>query len=64
MFDIVPGVGWLLLAYAVGTAYGWWVNRSGVEVIEKTIDNLIENGYLKHRKDAKGDIEILKYNEE
>jgi len=32
MFDIVPGVGWLLLAYVVGTAYGWWVNRSGAEV--------------------------------
>lgn len=64
MFDIVPGVGWLLFAYAIGTAYGWWVNRSGIEVVEKTINDLIAKGYLKHRRDEKGEIEILKYNEE
>jgi hypothetical protein len=67
MFDMVPGWGWLLVAYAIGTAYGWLMkpNKSTIEsAIEKTIDSLIANGYLKHRRDEKGEIEILKYNEE
>lgn len=62
MFEVVPGVGWLLFAYAVGTAFGMWLNFRNV--IAKTIDSLIENGYLRHRKKADGEIEILKYNEE
>ena len=62
MFEIVPGIGWLLLAYVFGTVFGLWVNFQ--KVIGSTIDNLIENGYLKHRKNADGEIEILKYNEE
>ena len=62
MFDMAPGWGWLFLAYGVGTLFGLWYKQKGT--IEKTIDSLIDNGYLKHRKDAKGEIEILKYNEE
>jgi len=62
MFEIVPGWGWLLLAYSFGTGFGLWVNFQ--KVIGSTIDNLIENGYLKHRKMPNGDVEILKYNEE
>lgn len=63
MFDMVPGWGWILVAYAIGTAYGWLM-KPNKSAIEKTIDSLIANGYLKHRKDAKGEIEILKYNED
>lgn len=62
MFEIVPGVGWLALAYIVGTLFGLWYKQKGT--VEATIDSLIDNGYLKHRKDAKGEIEILKYNED
>jgi hypothetical protein len=62
MFDIVPGVGWLFLAYAVGTIFGLNISFKGA--IGKTIDSLIENGYLKHRKMPNGEIEILKHNEE
>ena len=62
MFEFAPGWGWLFLAYAVGTLFGLWYNQKGT--IEKTIDSLIENGYLKHRRKADGEIEILKYNEE
>ena len=65
MFDIVPGVGWLLISYAVGTAFGIAVqNFRGYSIVEQTIDSLIKNGYLKHRRDANGEIEILKYNED
>ena len=62
MFDILPGTGWLLLAYAIGTAFGmYWKFQN---VIGSTIDSLIENGYLKHRRDANGEIEILKHYED
>ena len=62
MFEVVPGVGWLLLAYVIGTGFGMWLKFQ--KVIGLTIDSLIDNGYLKHRKDSNGDIEILKINEE
>ena len=62
MFEMVPGWGWLLLAYAAGTGIGMWWNFQGV--IGKTIDSLIEGGYLKHRRKSDGEIEILKHNEE
>ena len=54
----------MLFAYVIGTGFGMWVARPGVKVVEATIDSLIANGYLKHRKDEKGEIEILKYNED
>ena len=62
MFEFAPGWGWLFLAYAIGTGFGLFINFRSV--VEKTIDNLIEKGYLKHRKNAEGEIEILKYNED
>ena len=62
MFEIVPGVGWLILAYVIGTGFGMWVNFQ--KVIGGVIDSLIENGYLRHREMPDGGIEILKYDEE
>ena len=62
MFEVSPGMGWLALAYTVGTLFGLWYRQR--KTVEQTIDSLINNGYLKHRKDAKGEIEILKYNED
>jgi len=62
LFDMMPGWGWLLLAYIAGTGIGMWWNFK--RVIETTIDSLVTQGYLKHRKKADGEIEILKYNED
>lgn len=62
MFEVVPGVGWLLLAYIVGTGFGLWMSFQ--RAVGVTIDSLVENGYLKHRKNADGEIEILKHNED
>ena len=53
---------WGFLVAVVFTLVGVRWNVHGV--IEATIDSLISNGYLKHRKDAKGEIEILKHDEE
>lgn len=66
MFEIVPGVGWLLVAYATGTGFGLFISwhQFGERIVESTIDSLIDNGFLRTRKDANGQIEILKYNEE
>jgi hypothetical protein len=62
MFD--SNAAWMLFAYVIGTGFGMWVARPGIKVVEATIDSLIANGYLKHRRDEKGEIEILKYNED
>jgi len=62
MFELAPGIGWLALAYVAGTAFGLWINFKFA--VGTTIDSLIDQGYLKHRKDANGEIEILKHNEE
>jgi len=62
MFEFAAGWGWLALAYIVGTVFGLKLRMD--RVIGSTIDSLIENGYLKHRKKADGEIEILKYNED
>jgi len=61
MFEIAPGVGWLLLAYFAGTVFGLWVNFQNA--VAGIIDSLVQNGYLKHRKNSDGEIEILKYDE-
>lgn len=58
--------GWLLFAYSVGTVFGLFFNFQYVsrKATGIAIDRLINQGYLKHRKDVNGEIEILKYNEE
>jgi len=62
IFEFAAGWGWLLLAYTAGTAFGMWLKF--YHVIDRTIDSLVDNGYLKHRRNSKGEIEILKINEE
>ena len=59
MFD--ANLLWLFFAYTVGTVFGMWLKFR--HVIDMTIDSLIDNGYLKHRRKEDGEIEILKYNE-
>ena len=63
MFDV--NMGWLLLAYAAGTGFGIWIQfRNVMNATGKTIDILVANGYLRHRKNADGEQEILKLDEE
>jgi len=66
MFELLPGTGWLLLAYAVGTAFGYVVGKTSSikDVAGVTVDSLIERGYLKTRRGPDGELEILKYNED
>lgn len=55
---------WLFFAYAVGTAFGWYVGfkNSLHNAAETVIDSLIEQQYLKTR--GYGDnMEILKHTE-
>ena len=55
----------LLLGYSIGslvTGLLVWKSAS-MKAIEKTIDNLIENGYLKTRQ-GKNELEIIPFHEE
>jgi hypothetical protein len=64
MFDMMPGWGYLFLAYIIGSIATFVLFYKSIVLhsIEKTIDSLCEDGYLRHRKKADGEIEILKYN--
>ena len=57
--------GFILLAYVLGTAFGWYVGRcSGLKKgIVDTVDSLIDQGYLKW-KGSKANPEVMKWNEE
>ncbi len=55
---------WLLFAYVVGSVFtGFVLYKTGTRNgIESTIDNLITQGFLRHKK-TNGEIEILKWND-
>ena len=55
---------WLLFAYVVGSVFtGFVLYKTGTRNgIETTIDNLIAQGFLRHKK-TNGEIEILKWND-
>ena len=57
-------LGWLFFAYAVGTAFGWYMGFKGQvkNVSEAVIDSLIEQKYLK-TKGYGDNMEILKHTE-
>jgi len=57
---------WFVLAYVVGTGFGWYlgVTKNVKDSAGLVIDSLIEGGYLRHRKSESGEIEILKLDEE
>jgi len=56
---------WLLVAYVLGSAFSAFIfHRSGTRNgIENTIDSLVDQGFLRHKKDNDGEIEILKWND-
>tara|TARA_B100000035_G_C20797788_1_gene464082 strand:+ start:289 stop:477 length:189 start_codon:yes stop_codon:yes gene_type:complete len=51
-------------AYVVGTIFGWYVGRSSgmKQAIVDTVDQLIDQGYLKY-KGTKSNPEILRHDE-
>ena len=57
-------VGWLFLAYTLGSVFtGFIFHKSGTKFgIESTIDSLIDQGFLRHKK-INGEVEILKWND-
>jgi len=57
-------IGWLLTAYSIGTVIGigFGFNWAHKRSIIMTIDSLIDQGFLRHRKDKDGETEILKWN--
>lgn len=57
---------WFFGSYIVGTIIGIIFGyTSGARMaIEATVDQLVKNGFLRHRKKADGEIEILKFNQE
>ena len=56
--------GFILLAYILGTAFGWYYGlaRGQKKGIEHTVDSLIAQGYLKYRG-VKSNPEIMKHDE-
>tara|TARA_B100000902_G_C27176930_1_gene846864 strand:+ start:769 stop:954 length:186 start_codon:yes stop_codon:yes gene_type:complete len=57
--------GFIFLAYVLGTAFGfyWGLARGQRQGIVDTIDNLIEQGYLKY-KGVKSNPEIMRHDED
>jgi len=57
--------GFILLAYILGTGFGWYMGSSKghKDGIVDTIDSLIEQGYLKTRG-TKHNPEIMKHDED
>lgn len=51
---------WLLATAIIFTILGWRMGKQNS--IEQTIDALINQGYLRHKKKSDGEIEILKWN--
>lgn len=68
MFDTVytlsfgEVIAWGFVVAVVFTIVGMRWQLHGI--IEATIDSLVNNGYLRHRKNSTGEIEILKLDEE
>ena len=56
---------WLLVTAIIFTIIGWYwgFKSNSLNIIDVTIDGLIENGYIKTRTNENGELEILKYNE-
>lgn len=52
---------YMLLFYTVGTIFGLWIGRKmkSDEVVENTIDYLIENRLVRWKEDENGEIELL-----
>ena len=56
----------IFIAYILGTAFGLYVGFSSnhKRVVEKTVDNLINQKYIKTKQLPNGEVEILRFDEE
>ena len=54
---------WLLLAYIAGSVatYLLMLKATFVDAADKTIDTLIDAGYIRTRKGADGELELLQW---
>jgi hypothetical protein len=53
-----------LLAYGIGTLTGLLITRHQInDAVHLMLDNLVDNGFLRHRKDDAGNVVILKYHD-
>ena len=54
---------WLLLAYIAGSVakYLLMLKATFVDAADKTIDTLIEGGYIRTRKTKDGELELLQW---
>tara|TARA_A100001015_G_scaffold211101_1_gene236649 strand:+ start:432 stop:629 length:198 start_codon:yes stop_codon:yes gene_type:complete len=54
----------LLISYCLGTYMGYRMGKGSVHnIISDTIDNLVSQGYIQHRKDKDGELELMKWYE-
>lgn len=56
---------WFLLAYIVGTGFGYYLGftANARRIAEITIDALVADGYIKHKVLADGTYELLRLSE-
>jgi hypothetical protein len=61
----MPDILWLLVAYIVGTGFGWYISKASAvtQALEMMLDKLVKEGYVKTRGQGEK-TEILKYWEE
>lgn len=54
---------WLLVAYIAGSVatYLLMLKATFVDAADKTIDTLIDAGYIRTRKNANGELELLQW---
>ena len=57
---------WLLMTAILFTFLGMYFGRNNNKedisnLVEKVIDDLVRQGYIKHHKDSKGETELMKW---
>ena len=57
---------WLLGTAAIFTVFGYLIDKDKItkDIIGSVVDDLIEQGFLKSKKDKNGEVEIMKWYEE
>ena len=55
---------WIIAIYTIGSIVGYVIGKGNhKDIVTKIIDNLIDNGYLRHEKKSNGETEIKRGNE-
>tara|TARA_Y200000002_G_scaffold328176_1_gene291668 strand:+ start:409 stop:609 length:201 start_codon:yes stop_codon:yes gene_type:complete len=54
---------WLALTYVLGSGVTYFLMRKSIafNITESIIDNLIQQGFLRSKKDKNGEVEIIKW---